>query len=136
MIFFHRAWGGRGGANIRCIAKSRTVSDHHKLCTVTYEWSNDHRKLTLFHYSFILFTIFLNRRYIYCSSAGVYLKSDLLPHCEVSFSTCICFIFKDSSRYPITCKLRHSPLLECFQINLFDHIILGNKIPFLPIVGF
>lgn len=26
----------------------------------------------------------LNVRYIYCSSAGVYLKSDLLPHAEVS----------------------------------------------------
>jgi hypothetical protein len=25
----------------------------------------------------------LSLRYIYCSSAGVYLKSDLLPHCEV-----------------------------------------------------
>jgi len=29
-------------------------------------------------------------RFIYCSSAGVYLKSDLLPHAEVSYVlTCI-----------------------------------------------
>ncbi|MFS7927848.1 hypothetical protein Hanom_Chr04g00313981 [Helianthus anomalus] len=30
-----------------------------------------------------IFTILLNYKYIYCSSAGVYLKSDLLSHCEI-----------------------------------------------------
>ncbi|XVF31498.1 hypothetical protein REPUB_Repub16aG0151000 [Reevesia pubescens] len=62
-------------------------------------------------------------QFIYCSSAGVYLKSDLLPHCEVGLSLAVSVMFLLA--FYIYGPLNYNPVEEWF----FHHLKTGRPIP-------
>ena len=75
---------GREAEEVETILDALPNLEQYVMTISSVKSNKNNRKLFLFPFSFNYSTILPHDRYIYCSSAGVYLKSDLFPHCEVS----------------------------------------------------